>query len=929
MMVRKNKSLNEAIAVNDIPWGDSLIGRLINSTIRKAKIGYKQTKVPALLDAFERELDTLIATGLQKEAKDTFTLIMIQSMFSELQNICTSSKTDNEKMDRLVGDHVDLWDGSDPNGGMWKDNVSTGYLRQIYEEIDYNFDENQIKKVNLDKKNLLDNISILIDNLRKLTSDSQATNVQQAGYGAFSSNFGNVTNTFSNLVVASVKYDFGDQKLNESVSSFKRFVEEFTIAPKVEYNYKDGAKSTIAKVRSIDKTYDIGSDGKWFTGDDVPGEKIDQTKAFVVFKDDKGNFTTADTVDRSKLQPIQSKTPQQKDEFGATPKDRVTKFKALATTVKDQKIDPENPLENADIKTFIKCLLSLTDDDINYMYEKNPNSKLKIGEKELNLVEGIQELLKDPIFDKLKDQLKIIGPRAKDSNEQIFKNTKFSPEQKIEVFKKRLQRKGIKQDRINQIKGYLKQLGVKENAQFVVDFEIFRIFENVDDGSVEKCFNAFKESLTPELFEITQRQVDKVVKLGSQDSAQLLIDLRKHPDPIIRIVRIFKRAHDLYFTPVIPSGRSDGRVSNKTYREYVKLGGTDSSTRVNDQTGPGYGPWAVKKIYDRFRDGILKILEDQKYRNILANAKFVVPGAEDTFNQKTTTTESRVFSMSEFIKILEVVKDDSSATEKSQGQILFDFIQDMLDPTTCAEFDTSRRTLLKKYFGGFGASESLVKQTNPGQQTPANPPTPNPRDREPNSIIWQPANKFNCNDATSTNFKGGIYAIPIQRSGDKEIIFAHVLRKIKIDGKDRYLTKFVLNSQETLVKKYNDSVLKYPDTNIMDYSIGTGKRVYYGIINKFPMNNGKIKMVYAETLSNSRGGVVKDEFTIENKKTRAGLDVAVSELHYTDASTPPKVLKTNTDFSEKLNEESKNHDTNLKIDDLLKKLEAEAETYFK
>ena len=99
MMVRKNKSLNEAIAVNDIPWGDSLIGRLINSTIRKAKIGYKQTKVPALLDAFERELDTLIATGLQKEAKDTFTLIMRQSMFSELQNICTSSKTDNEKMD--------------------------------------------------------------------------------------------------------------------------------------------------------------------------------------------------------------------------------------------------------------------------------------------------------------------------------------------------------------------------------------------------------------------------------------------------------------------------------------------------------------------------------------------------------------------------------------------------------------------------------------------------------------------------------------------------------------------------------------------------------------------------------------------------------------------------------------------------------------
>jgi len=926
-MIRKNTSLNEAIAVNDIPWGDSLIGRLINSTIRKAKIGYKQTKVPALLDAFKRELDTLIASGLQKEAKDTFTLIMIQSMFSELQNICTSSKTDNEKMDRLVGAHADLWDDEDPNGGMWKDNVSSGYLRQIYEELDYNFDEKQIKKVNLDKKNLLDNVSILIDNLRKLTSDSQATNVQQAGYGAFSSNFGNVTNTFSRLVVASVKYDFSGQKLNESVSSFERFVEEFKIEQDKEYIYTDNGKSTTAKVKSLDQTYNIGKDNQWFTGDDIPQKDIKDKQAFVVFKDEKGAFTTATTVDSSKLQQPKStpsKTTQQKDEFGQTSKDRVTKFKALADKVKEQKMDPENPLENPDIKTFIKCLISLTDDDVNYMSEKNPTSKLKIGEKEFNLVDGIQELLKDPIFDKLREQLKITGPRAKDSNEQIFKSSKFTPEQKIEVFKKRLQRKGINSEMTKKIKGYLRVLGVKENKQLVIDFEIFKIFESVADGSVENCFNEFKKSLTPELFEITQRQVDKVVKLGSMQSAQLLIDLKNHPDPIIRIVRIFKRAHDLYFTPVIPSGRSNGRVSNKTYREYVKLGGTDSTSRVNDETGPGYGPWAVKKIYDKFRDGILKIIEDQKYREILANAKFVVPGAEDTFNTK----ESRVFTMSEFIKIFEVTKEDTGNTEnKSQGQILFDFIQDMLDPTTCAEFDTSRRTLLKKYFGGFGA-DNLIKQTTPTTQPSAPQPQPNPRDREPKSIIWQPTNKFTCSDSNS--YKGGIYAIPLKKSGGKEVIFAHVLRKIKIDGNDRYLAKFVINSQETLVNNYNEEVLKYQPTSIQDFSIGAGKKVYYGIINKFPQNNNNMKIVYAEIIaSNSVGTIEKEEFTIENKKTQNGLDVVVAELHYTDESTPPKILKIDTDWTAKLKDESKYHATNLNINSLLDKLKSEAETYFK
>jgi hypothetical protein len=47
---------------------------------------------------------------------------------------------------------------------------------------------------------------------------------------------------------------------------------------------------------------------------------------------------------------IQSKTSQQKDEFGTNPKDRVSKFKELSTKAKDQQLDPEKPLENQDIK---------------------------------------------------------------------------------------------------------------------------------------------------------------------------------------------------------------------------------------------------------------------------------------------------------------------------------------------------------------------------------------------------------------------------------------------------------------------------------------------------------------------------------------------------------------------------------------------------
>ena len=45
---------------NDIPWGDSLVGRLINSFRRKAGIGYNLTKVKSLLNSFIDALTPII-----------------------------------------------------------------------------------------------------------------------------------------------------------------------------------------------------------------------------------------------------------------------------------------------------------------------------------------------------------------------------------------------------------------------------------------------------------------------------------------------------------------------------------------------------------------------------------------------------------------------------------------------------------------------------------------------------------------------------------------------------------------------------------------------------------------------------------------------------------------------------------------------------
>ena len=68
---------------NDIPWNDSLLGRLINSTIRKAKIGANLVRIKAvnrrLKDAFDDLLGQSAVSGLSNEEKAEYNKVLIFS----------------------------------------------------------------------------------------------------------------------------------------------------------------------------------------------------------------------------------------------------------------------------------------------------------------------------------------------------------------------------------------------------------------------------------------------------------------------------------------------------------------------------------------------------------------------------------------------------------------------------------------------------------------------------------------------------------------------------------------------------------------------------------------------------------------------------------------------------------------------------------
>ncbi len=94
-------TLNEAFE-NDITWGGSLLGRLINSIIRKAKIGVNYLKIDSIANAIKNELDLLIMEGLPQDIKEEVMNSIPNYLLEAIYNCVIEEKDDKEKLSELL-----------------------------------------------------------------------------------------------------------------------------------------------------------------------------------------------------------------------------------------------------------------------------------------------------------------------------------------------------------------------------------------------------------------------------------------------------------------------------------------------------------------------------------------------------------------------------------------------------------------------------------------------------------------------------------------------------------------------------------------------------------------------------------------------------------------------------------------------------------
>jgi hypothetical protein len=411
---------------NDIPWGDSLVGRLINSFLRKAKIGYNSTKIKPLIESFKNQLDILISGSLSKDTLTKFNLLQLKALFHNIKQVCTNSISDDQKLDQLIGGHQDLWDQTQQNGGKWKDVLIGGLVPECYEYIETKIDKKILDDAGISRDKLLDEVSIFIDNLRRLTNAGSPAPLQQQQGNSFAQLFGNLVNRFSvineSLLIlekmsdedlkANVKKREDDLAKMSKDDPGRAAMENELKNAKTLLNKRLGKNTNTSNTTNTSTNTSNSNTGVVKTGGLVKTDtekKGEQSKdktetgVAVVNKTETGLVTT----NKGETGLVVS---------GDDTNDKIKKIKELAIKCVSKKLDTtEEILKDTDAVGFIKGVATLNQGDLDYIKRKNP--------KEEDFTSDINE------FNGSKDAKNVVNTEPKQAETKQAETKQAEPKQ--------------------------------------------------------------------------------------------------------------------------------------------------------------------------------------------------------------------------------------------------------------------------------------------------------------------------------------------------------------------------------------------------------------------------------------------------------------------------------------------------------------------
>lgn len=621
--IKKSSILNEALE-NDITWGGSLLGRLISSTIRRGKIYYKTARISGLSDQVKSELDALIEeAAFDKEQKNKIKNLKVRFLIEELYKVVNSSETIDHKLTQLLGDKSD----------------NSGLIMITISEIE----KTQLK----DKNKLIEKLKRFREAL--LGSDFEPKETIDDPKDNDNGGASDVKSPEFNFYIQTINLFKSIIGLNSIIVN-KRVVIEGNPTEKTKEVNKSIPDNKSVTQRPVNKEKStIMNDSFFYESESLP---ILENVAVI-----KKSETDAINVWNKILKAFK---------YSNMPKISIQLQEIINKSKSGEKLD----------KAVVIAI----------------GKQILVNEKTLGKPLELEELLKEEagtipneykdipknislisrVLTPIKDDMGILGAidEAK-SNITLF----IKSLEQMKVFNSKLSKNE------NILHRFISFVNESDDESINIDNELDnKELENTDKVKTE-WYKEFKEGEEKE-YKVNEEEAKSLQKeVDEAGNKEFEIDANSYKDRIIRIVNIFGRAYKLYSVDEIPSGRPDGRISQKTFREYTYIG-NQSNPSWSKEKGPGYGPWVATLTFEKWENGIMKILEDTKYRTVLANAKFTNVGP----NQKP-----------------------------GSGKTLFTFINDMIgEGGKDKNFRQKRHRLLTEYFNGVPDIEKNVESVESG-----------------------------------------------------------------------------------------------------------------------------------------------------------------------------------------------------------------------
>lgn len=626
-----NKLIQETMAGsgalgNEIKWGDSLLGRLINHIMRKVGIGASIVRMQPLITRLKSEFDNIAVEAsvneLTDEQKEQFALLAVFSILNKLENTVRNlhiKKTPLSEIKVLTNSAIDFVekteDVPDKNQLLqklkaWKEFIDSLKIEEEKDTLDDKQSKSLYEYTVQNLRSVLNIVKIYDEMAKKkfyfwAAVKGNASEPQSATGTLSDKEKETITKPVSTDTKSTI-----DSKYQELVTKWK---EE---QKKLGKNTNPGegtrerlmkqAQTIVSESLLLEDNIQVG-DMKQNSDGSVEWKFKNSQHVNSVIKPLYSYFKSDPDV-INELDSLLKMTPEQRMESGKKVKEPITKIYKLVRSkfgvkenldsflTKPEAIaDKINKLYEVTVKNDV---MKASDEEIKKNFENNENLVLweKMKQELVNFNTTMRAVL-NPDLHFGKTSVETKSEESEDKKESLMKYSQF-----MKVFE-------ADENKPEETKSDENPTNTQVDSDS--DDDKGKPKELMNKTIIDKIQDYWDKKMDLKAWVLDETEVEKIREnLEKQLAAKKDSYKIRGIDPIINILKLFNRAYKLHTTDVIPGGRSDGAVDRYTYNEYTAFGSGSTPNAISN------GPYRHKKTFNMWEDAVLDIMADRKYQPI-------------------------------------------------------------------------------------------------------------------------------------------------------------------------------------------------------------------------------------------------------------------------------------------------------------------------